>query len=169
MFVLSINKKKLLMIGACVVAAALVCFIAIALFNNAQVPDKSSCESIGEFSLDAKNLSQQKSFLQQFGYNIVGDAIKTSEVTIPEEFNDTYKKYNDLQICQGLDLSKFNGRQVLQIVYMVEPVTSASEKFATDDSEQTDLYAVLLIYKDKVIGGHIETGLQNQVLKSFCE
>ena len=66
------------------------------------------------------------------------------EVTIPTDFNDTYEQYNELQKEIGLDLEKFKGKSVQKITYELK---NCKTKFA-----------VLLIYKGKVIGGHLTNG-----------
>ena len=54
-------------------------------------------------------------------------------------------RYNTLQKAQGYDLSKFAGKTVMRYVYKVNNYPSSTEP----------VYATLLVYKGKVIGGDV--------------
>ena len=65
-------------------------------------------------------------------------------VVIPSDFNKYYEEYNELQKKIGLDLAKFKGKEVTEITVSLE--------------KPKDNNAVLLVYKNRVIGGHITNG-----------
>ena len=46
---------------------------------------------------------------------------------IPDEFDETYEEYNDLQKTQGLDLEKYKGRNATLYVYSVRNDPSGEE------------------------------------------
>ena len=49
-------------------------------------------------------------FLHDLGWETSEQAINVREVTVPEDWNEVYTKYNDLQKQQGMDLEGFRGR-----------------------------------------------------------
>ena len=65
---------------------------------------------------------------------------------IPSDFGDIYTRYNKLHKPIGLDLSPYKGKEAERVVYKLE-----SGKLAT-----------LLIYRGRVIGGHIASGIYGE-------
>ena len=84
-------------------------------------------------------------FLKSLNLEIREDPIEFREVMIPEEFDETYKKYNELQVEQGFDLEKYAGKRVMKYSYAVMNHPSGEEAVT----------ATLLIYKGKLIGGDV--------------
>ena len=70
---------------------------------------------------------------------------ESGQVLIPKEANPVFERYNALQKCQGYDLSKFAGKKVMRYVYTVQNYPGAAEP----------VYATLLIYKNRIIGGDV--------------
>lgn len=137
------NSKKVFAIFAIAsVAVAIVCIISMISVQNS-LPDTATCDELGCYSLKCDKDDEQSTFLEQFGLS--SEKITDScEVTIPKDFNDTYEQYNELQKEIGLDLEKFKGKSVQKVTYELK---NCKTKFA-----------VLLIYKGKVIGGHLTNG-----------
>ena len=137
------NSKKVFAIFAIAsVAVAIVCIISMISVQNS-LPDTATCDELGCYSLKCDKDDEQSTFLEQFGLS--SEKITDScEVTIPTDFNDTYEQYNELQKEIGLDLEKFKGKSVQKVTYELK---NCKTKFA-----------VLLIYKGKVIGGHLTNG-----------
>lgn len=75
--------------------------------------------------------------------------MRTQEVRIPKEFNEVYQQYNAIQTSQGFDLTKYQGKNVMQYVYLVE-------NYPEENSDP--VYATLLLYKNKLIGGDLSRG-----------
>lgn len=84
-------------------------------------------------------------FLTDFGWDVTTSPKESSQVRIPEETSEVFDRYNALQKSQGYDLSSFAGKKVMRYVYEVKNYPGATEP----------VYATLLIYKDKVIGGDV--------------
>ena len=64
---------------------------------------------------------------------------------IPTEQTPVYSRYNDLQKSQGYDLTEYAGKTVMRYVYEVNNFPDA----------QQPVYATLLVYKNRIIGGDI--------------
>lgn len=136
------SKKVFAIFAVASVAVAVVCIISMISVQNS-LPDTATCDELGCYSLKCGKDDEQCNFLEQFGLS--SEKITDScEVTIPTDFNDTYEQYNELQKEIGLDLEKFKGKSVQKITYELK---NCKTKFA-----------VLLIYKGKVIGGHLTNG-----------
>ena len=58
-------------------------------------------------------------FIRQFGWEVEEAAVEVTEVTLPEEFDEVYETYNELQKSQGLDLSKYRGETAKRWSYRV--------------------------------------------------
>ncbi|HPE96167.1 MAG TPA: DUF4830 domain-containing protein [Bacillota bacterium] len=67
-------------------------------------------------------------------------------VRLPDEFDSAYSAYNALQQSQGLDLTRFCGKEITRYTYTV-----------TNVSEGETILATLLVYRDRLIGGDIYT------------
>lgn len=163
MFVVSIKKIKLknIIIAVCFILVLIAGVVIKGSFGGTK--NNAVSEKHGEYSLSAKNKEQHLDFLMQFGYSINGDAVIEKDVIIPEEFNAVYEEYNQLQVLQGLDLSKYKGKVAKQYVYEISSIAEHS----TQDEAIGSMYGVLLVYRDKVIGGHLENGLEGAQLLTF--
>ena len=84
-------------------------------------------------------------FLQQFGWRVDERPIEETEVTIPENFDKVFTGYNEIQKRQGLDLSKYKGKKVMRYTYEVTNYENGNGK----------VYANVIVYRNKVIGGDI--------------
>lgn len=62
---------------------------------------------------------QRLNFLHGMGWETSESAINCREVTIPEEWNEVYERYNQLQLAQGFDLSKHRGESAVIYSYTV--------------------------------------------------
>ena len=58
-------------------------------------------------------------FIRQFGWEVEEAAVEVTEVTLPEQFDEVYETYNELQKSQGLDLSKYLGETAKRWSYRV--------------------------------------------------
>ena len=91
------------------------------------------------------NNDQRVQFLKDFGWEVTTSPAETSQVKIPEESSQVFDRYNNLQKSQGYDLSQFAGKKVMRYVYKVNNYPGATEP----------VYATLLVYKNKIIGGDV--------------
>ena len=93
-------------------------------------------------------------FLRDFGWEVSASPTESGQVRIPEASSEVYERYNALQKSQGYDLSQYAGKTVTRYVYKVINYPGATEP----------VYATLLVYKNKVIGGDItDTAAHGQI------
>ena len=140
-FTAKLSKPKL--IGILVAAAAVILFI-IFLANRG-----TGTELEPAAGTKLSTPESRVEFLSHLGYTVSSEPVRTQEVQIPKEFTEVYEQYNALQLSQGFDLSKYKGKRIMQYVYRIE-------NWPEENSEP--VYATLLTYKNKLIGGELSRG-----------
>lgn len=155
MFILSVkaSKKKLI---AIIALALLILGVIIVIFANVGSLNNANSQS-GKYSLIADSNESRVSFLSQFGWKINEEPLEVSDITIPEEFNDVYENYNEIQKRQGLDLQKYKGKSCKKYVYEVLNYPGRSK----------GIRASLIVCKGKVIAGDISSSEMNGFVESF--
>ena len=162
MFVYSMKASTLKFFAVvCVALAALVALIAFvpayagggdtltgAVGNtsagNGGTTENGSAATVYRYD-KVKSADDAASFLAQFGWTVDAGSAETASVTIPAEFDKVFAGYNELQKAQGLDLSKYKKKTVTRYTFTVTNY---------EDYEGT-VYANVLVYRNRVIGGDI--------------
>ena len=140
MFVYTIkfNKKSMIFV---LIMAVLIIFGIIMLIGIDRTPDNSTT-----ISPKAGSESKREEYLLSLGWQVESPALSVENVLIPKSFSDVFLKYNELQLSQGFDLSKYAGKEVQLYTYRV-----------TNHESRDTVLAELYVYKDKVIGGDIHS------------
>lgn len=155
MFVYSVKSKKMIIfLAAWVAVVAIMIALFIASSQKKPVVDDS------DINYSASNATERATFLSQFGWNIEEDPVEVSEVVIPQEFNDTYEAYNDLQKKQELDLEPYKGARVKKWVYKVN-------NYPNKPAQSSDIRATLLVYENQVIGGDVSSMEEGGFMQGF--
>lgn len=147
MFVITakLSKRK-----AAAIIAGIAVLLAVILLIVSSVNPKTEETAADGSSIEVsykkiKDNPARITFLNAFGWEVAENPISIEEVVIPEKFEDVYEDYNELQKSQGLDLEKYQGKTVRRYTYRVM-------NYEGCDSA---VYANLLIYKNRVIGGDV--------------
>lgn len=135
MFVLSIQAKKK---WGIVVVAAGVLLLALIVIPKLQ-PDLSG-------GIPGETNSQRVTFLAQYGWEVEEEPVEIRDVTIPEEFDQVYQQYNEVQKSQGMDLTPYAGKTCRQWIYQVN-----------NYPEEGTVRATILVYEGQIIGGDISS------------
>ena len=134
-------KKVMLILGA---IAALI-LSAILILGSADTETAAAAVS----SNDAR-----VQFLKDFGWDVTTSPVESGQVKIPVETSQVFDRYNALQKSQGYDLTQYAGKQVMRYVYKVNNFPGATEP----------VYATVLVYKNKIIGGDVtDTAAKGQI------
>lgn len=152
MFIYSFRAATLKFFG--IIAITLVALIAIIVFvpvyaeggtgNAADTP--TNVQGSVEYNYDkVKSSADAANFLAQFGWTVDGGNAKAVTVTIPSEFDKVFTAYNEIQRAQGLDLSKYKKKELTRYTFVVTNYK---------DYEGV-VYANVLVYRNKVVGGDI--------------
>ena len=132
-----VDKRKLL-----IAAAALLAAIAGLLFLGGN--DSQPTVSMTTPATADTNEARVK-FLTDLGWEVTTSPAEATEVRIPRDSDEVFARYNELQKSQGYDLTKYAGKKVMRYVYKINNYPDAKEP----------VYATLLVYKDRIIGGDI--------------
>lgn len=104
-------------------------------------------DSAEVFSAEGKmsDAENRLAFIQSLGWQVEeGDFM---EVNIPEEFDEVYEKYNELQKKQGYDLEDYKGKRAMHYSYTVKNYPTGEE----------GVTLCLVVYKDKIIAGDVSS------------
>ena len=146
MFVFSLKANKLRKIVF--IALIIIFVVAAAFYLFVQGNENNEEVSKNGINYSVTDAASKIAFISQFGWQVNEDPIEVTEVIIPEEFNETYENYNEIQKEQGLDLSEYKGQRVKRWTYEIT-------NYPDSDADEGVIRINLLVYKDKVIGGDV--------------
>ena len=130
-----VDKPKLVLAAIAVIGAIL---LLLALTGGDSAPTAAMDQA-------ADTNDARVKFLTDLGWEVTASPTESTEVRIPTRSDEVFDRYNALQKSQGYDLSKFAGKKVMRYVYQINNYPGAQEP----------VYATLLVYRDKIIGGDI--------------
>lgn len=129
-----------------VVCVALATLITLIAFIPVVAVDDVAASANAEIKYSGiKTNDDRVEFLAQFGWQVNPEAVESVEVTIPEEFDKILSAYNEIQKRQGLDLTKYRKKNVQRYTYEI----------TNYDGYDGTVYANILVYRNKVIGGDV--------------
>ena len=138
MFVKTVKVKKPdTLITAMVIIV--VCIIAVLVVIACRFSKKQVYEMNSE--------TQRQEFISEMGWETSDEYDECKVITIPEEFNDVYQNYNELQKKQGFDLSDFKGKQAEVYVYKVKNYPGMEDKDGINCN--------LIVCDGQLIGGDV--------------
>ena len=136
-----LSKRKL----TGLIMVVLVFAVSIALFVTGCSREKAP---------DLSDNDARVAYLQSLGWQVSQESVKTQQVNIPEQMNDSLAKYNDIQLQQGFDLNAHLGESAMRYVYRVSNYPDATG----------EVYATLLIGDGKLIAADLTSWEEN----GFC-
>lgn len=141
-----VNFKKIM------IALAAVAALVLALILLLGGGDSAETSAPAASSNDAR-----VKFLTDFGWEVTTSPTESSQVKIPDQSSEMFDRYNALQKSQGYDLSEFAGKKVMRYVYKINNYPGATEP----------VYATLLVYKNKIIGGDVTNTAAKGKIQGF--
>ena len=143
MFVYSLRANTIKLIGVvCVALTVLITLIAFVPTYTVTSPTSANAS----YSYDkVKTADDAAAFLSQFGWTVNATPVEVKTVTIPEEFDKIFAAYNELQKEQGLNLTKYKNKDVTRYTFAV----------TNYPGYDGTVYANVLVYRNRVIGGDI--------------
>lgn len=158
MFIYSFKASTLKFFG--VIGIAVVTLIALVLLiptnTNATTAEIAAMNENISFN-NVKNSGDGAKFLAQYGWEVEASLIEECEITIPSEFDKIMTQYNEIQKQQGLDLTKYQKKTVTRYTYKITNYPNYSGT----------VYANVITFRDKVIGGDICTADAKGFLHTF--
>lgn len=159
MFIYSLRASTLKFFAViCVSLAALITLIAFIPAYGSDGDGYVASAKDMDIQYDGIKTNEDRiEFLKQFGWEVLSDPKESVEVTIPAEFDKIFTGYNEIQRRQGLDLSKYKKKNVMRYTYEVTNYEGATGT----------VYANILVYRSRVIGGDICSADVNGFIHGF--
>lgn len=152
-------SKRNVLLG--ILAAVCIVVLLAFLLNKADEPivqpQEQMQEAAQQQSLNGGSNEERVAFLQSFGWQVEPTPTETQEVRVPQEFNEVFTRYNEIQQEQGFDLSEFAGKTAKRYVYAVTNYPDGSP----------DHFATVLVHKNKIIGGDVTSTAQGGTMHGF--
>lgn len=146
MFICTVRANTLKFFGVIAVSLAVLCTVIFMIPEYTPVSTKAIAAEASKYNYDRiKTNDDVVGFLAQFGWEVEGEPLEEVRIKIPAEFDKVMNSYNELQRNQGLDLSKYRGKEVTRYTYRVRNYPDYSGS----------VMANVIIYKNKVIGGDL--------------
>lgn len=147
MFVVSLKRDniKKIIVGA-LIAVIVIVGVYFLLTGSSDGEDDTATKN--GISMKAADNKDRIAFLSQFGWEVTEDPIEVSEVIIPDEFDETYEKYNEIQKEQNLDLSGYKGKRVKKWTYEIK-------NYPSHENSDGIIRANILVFDGVVIGGDV--------------
>ena len=142
-----VNKKKIAVIAAA--AAGLLLAILLIFGGGDDAAETAAYTSAGN---DSRLL-----FLKSMGWDVSEAPVQSGQVKVPSKQSEVFDRYNTLQKAQGYDLTQYAGKTVSRYVYQVYNYPGATDP----------VYATVLVYKDKIIGGDVTNTATKGVIQGF--
>jgi len=128
-----------------VALVALITLIAFVPSFEGGYASASASEATSYSYEKVKSNEDRINFLSQFGWQVKNDPVSTEKVSVPDSFDKVLMGYNEIQKEQGLDISKYKGKELTRYTYEV----------TNYNGYDGVVYATVLVYKNKVVGGDI--------------
>ena len=147
MFVYSLRAGTVKLVGVICVALTVLITL-IAFVPTYALPSSQTSADAEEVSYrydKVKSPEDVASFLSQFGWTVDAASAESCAVKIPSEFDKIFAAYNELQKEQGLNLSKYKGKEVTRYTLRVQNY----------EGYDGAVLANVLVYRNRVIGGDI--------------
>ena len=138
MFIKTIKLKKPNYL-AIAILAAIACLVVIVGLTAYKLTRKTTYELGSE--------QQRQQFIKEMGWETEKELYKKKKVTIPQEFNQVYESYNELQKQQGFDLTPYNSKECDIYTYKITNYK--------DHEDKGDVVCNLMICDNKLIGGDV--------------
>jgi len=136
-----VQRKKLIVWG--VGAAAVICMLLIVMGWMGAGPAANAIAALtGQNGGDNES---RVAYLRSFGWEVREEPLSVEELSIPDEFNETYTQYLALQQSQGFDLERYRGKRIRRYTYEITNYPTG----------EAGVQAGLLVYQNTIIGGDV--------------
>lgn len=159
MFVVSVKSdfiKKICVFAIVAIFAVIGGIVSVSSNKTATVGNFS------DVSLKAESHDERKAFFARFGWEISDEPVEVKETVIPEEFDETYSEYNELQKSQGFNLEKYKNTRVKSWSYEIL-------NYPGYESGSGTIRGNLLTCDGNIIGGDICSVELGGFMHGFCK
>lgn len=153
MKMLTFKLKPKALFGIILTLVGIVVIALTFVTNHVGSSDSKSVSAIISASTD----KERRDYLASYGWESAQE-FETKELTIPQEWNDVYDAYNEVQLNQGFDLTNFKGKAVTLYTYTITNYENTSEGIVAD----------MLVCDGNLIGGDVcNTSAEDGFLVGF--
>ena len=147
MFIYSLRASTVKLVGViCVALTVLITLIAFVPTYTVSGGGSADVDNEVTYNFEkVRSAADAVTFLSQFGWEVQGEPVEVKTVTLPAEFDKVFAAYNELQKELGLNLQKFKGKDVTRYTFTV----------TNYEGYEGTVYANVLVYRNRVIGGDI--------------
>lgn len=138
MFTLRLKPKTIF--GLILIVTGIV-VIAITFFSNHVEDSRQAANSVAVATNE-----EREQYLTSLGWEFNIECTE-KEIIIPQQFNDTYQQYNEIQKAQGFDLEDYKGQSAVVYTYNI----TNYEGYENRDC----IFANLIVCEGKLIGGDV--------------
>ena len=104
-------------------------------------------------TVSCKTAEERVNYINSLGFE-TDSSEESKEIIIPTRFNDVYKKYNEIQKKQGLDLAEYKGKTAVMYTYHI-----------TNYGDNDNVIANLIVFDGQLIGADLcDTSADNGFL-----
>lgn len=116
MFIITakVRKGRIVAVAA---AAAVVCGVLVAAAGL--LGGRGAAASAAVSPKGVRTNEDRIAYLESYGWSVSSDPIAVEELIIPEQFDETYSQYLELQASQGFDLTDYCGKRVKRYTYEI--------------------------------------------------
>ncbi|MBO4898140.1 MAG: DUF4830 domain-containing protein [Clostridia bacterium] len=118
-------------------------YLFIFLWVIAAVALTAVCSAHG---VKAETEADRQKLFKRYGWDVSVSPISVTEVKLPDAPDTVYEQYNKIQKKAGFDLAPYYGKTAVRYTYKV---------YNHKESENTEVYANILVCGGKMIGGDI--------------
>lgn len=148
MFIYTIRASTLKFFCVIALSVAVLCAVILTIPEYAPVSTKAVAAESSKYTYNKIKTSDDiAAFLSQFGWETDKTPLEEVKIRIPTEFDKVMNSYNELQRGQGLDLSKYRGKEVTRYTFRITNYPDYNG----------EVMANVIVYKNRVIGGDICT------------
>lgn len=145
MFTFKMNSKQIF--GLILLLTGIVVVLITFLTNH---PAKSASKSEG---IRCSTTQERVDYINSFDLK-TDSKEESKEIIIPEQFNDVYNKYNEIQKQQNFDLTDYKGKTAVMYTYNI-----------TNYKDNDNVIANLIVYDGMLIGADLcDTSADNGFL-----
>jgi len=146
MFICTVRANTLKFFSIIALSLVVLCTIIFAIPEYTPVSTKAIMTQAEKYNYEKiKTEEDVRNFLAQFGWETDSTPLEQLRIKIPGEFDKVMNAYNDLQLNQGLDLSRYKNKEVTRYTFKV---TNYPDYKGT-------VTANVIVYKNRVIGGDV--------------
>lgn len=156
MFICTVKSSTVKLFGCILAAITVALMLAFLLPLNGDVTVFANGKAV---YTNVNGNEERIEFLKQFGWEVEKTPLNETKVVVPSEFDTVFSGYNELQKKQGLDLSKYKKKEVTRYTYLI----------TNYDGYDGRVFASLIVYRNKVIGGDICTESGDGFIHGFSK